>query len=140
LRSAKLRRKKRIFAVQQKSMAKALWKISLKEIAVHAPVGIHEEEQLNRNELFIDVDVWFDLKVGKDEIDKTVDYKLIYDLIIAEAAVPAKLLETMAKRMVKKILKKVKPVKKIRIRLAKQNSKYLHNTREAVVEIEKERK
>jgi dihydroneopterin aldolase len=120
-------------------MAKALWKISLRQIAVHAPVGIHEEEQLNRNELLIDVDVWFRMEIKKDEIDKTVDYKLIYDLILAESAVPAKLLETMAKRMVKSIFKKIKPVEKIRIRLAKQNPKYLYQVKEAVLEMEKKR-
>jgi len=120
-------------------MAKSLWKISLRQIAVHARVGIHDEEQLNRNEVLIDADIWFSMDIKKDEIDETIDYKLIYDLILAESGVPSKLLETMAMRIVKSIFKRAKAVKKIRIRLAKQNPKYLPLVKEAVLELEKVR-
>lgn len=121
-------------------MSKPLWKISLQQISVHAHIGIHSEEQLKRNELLIDVYVWFRRDVKKDEINQTTDYKLIYDLILAESGVPAKLLETMALRIVKSIFKKIKAVKKIRVRLAKQNPKYLPLVKEAVLELEKERR
>ncbi len=99
-------------------------KIGLEDVRFNAPHGFYAEEHLTGNEFSIDV--WVEIGISGaaagDDLGKTVSYSTIYYLLQAEMKKPAQLLETLAQRMVDRILEQFSPrVSGVTLKLRKLN-------------------
>lgn len=97
--------------------------IKLENIHVFANHGCLKEETKIGSEYRVDLEVKADLKKSAktDDLDDTVDYVLLNNIVKEEMAIPSKLLETVAKRIMKRIFKESKMVKKTSISVSKIN-------------------
>ncbi|AIM36511.1 dihydroneopterin aldolase [Sphingobacterium sp. SG20118] len=83
---------------------KILQTVSLEDVRVFAPIGFYEEEQLLGNEFLVQASVSFD--AGDDDyenLDKTVNYEILYQIIQKVMTPKRKLLESAAHEILKAI-------------------------------------
>ena len=77
-------------------------RISLNRLRFHAFHGVMEQERRVGNdfEVSLTVDYPFEKALTSDDLDHTLNYALLYDVIAAEMQQPSKLLEHVAGRIV----------------------------------------
>ena len=75
--------------------------ISLEGIEFYAHHGIHESEKEQGNDFLVNVIIDANIKEAslKDNLEDTIDYEKVYYIIAREMAIPSKLLEHVAKRI-----------------------------------------
>ena len=97
--------------------------IKVKNIRVYAHHGRLKEETLIGSEYRVDLKVKANLQTSAttDELADTVDYVLLNSIVKEEMQKPSKLLETVAKRILKRIIKEDSLVKKAMISVSKLN-------------------
>jgi dihydroneopterin aldolase len=97
--------------------------IKLNNIRVYAHHGCLGEETKIGSEYRVDLAVKADL--GKpaqtDKLEDTVDYVMLNRVVKAEMAVPSKLLESVAERILERVLKESTRVEKASVRVSKIN-------------------
>ncbi|MBU4561457.1 dihydroneopterin aldolase [bacterium] len=102
-------------------------KILLRNIILYAHLGVKEEEREVRQKISLDVELSLNLEetAQKDDLEKTVDYEKVYNLI--KKRIEAKkyhLLEALAQDLAQEILKNFKieevllQAKKLQVKLA----------------------
>lgn len=81
-------------------------RISLEELTFKAFHGLYPEEKANGNTFIVTVhiDVSTDFEFTNDELDHSIDYTRVYQLIKAEMEQPRGLLEAVAMSISKKII------------------------------------
>ncbi len=116
-------------------------KVSLKNIRVYAYHGCLAEETLIGSDYSVDLTVWakFEKSTLSDDLEDTVDYVLLNAIVKEEMAVPSKLLEHVAKRIVIKIFNKAAAVKRIKISVAKINPPIGGDVQEVAVVLKEKR-
>lgn len=83
---------------------KILQTVFLEDVRVFAPIGFYEEEQLLGNEFLVNVSVQFDAAIDDHEnLDKTVNYEILYQIIHQVMKPKRKLLESAAHEILKAI-------------------------------------
>ena len=77
----------------------------IEDIRLHAYHGCLEEEGRIGGKYRIDIKAIADFNecADSDDLTKTVDYVVVYDLVEAEMAIRSKLIETVAKRIAIKL-------------------------------------
>ncbi|TYA74180.1 dihydroneopterin aldolase [Seonamhaeicola marinus] len=97
--------------------------IKVENIRVYAYHGCLKEETQIGSEYRVDLEVKADLKTSAktDELSDTVDYVLLNKIIKEEMAIPSKLLETVAKRILDRIFNEDNLVKKATVWVSKIN-------------------
>jgi len=97
--------------------------IELKKMLFHARHGVMKQELIVGNTFQVDLKLFLDLSraVQTDNLEDTVNYADIFNLVKEEMATPSHLLEHIAGRIVQKIKQKYPAISKITIRLAKLN-------------------
>ena len=82
--------------------------ISLEDVRFYAHHGAYEQEQCVGNWFEVTVRVQYDFTdaMDTDNLEGTIDYGQIYDLVKAEMDIPSKLIEHVAGRIVKALRKK----------------------------------
>jgi len=77
--------------------------ISLEGIEFHAHHGFHESEREQGNDFLVNINIDANIKEAsiKDSLEDTIDYEKVYYVIAREMAIPSKLLEHVAKRILK---------------------------------------
>ena len=97
--------------------------IELKKMLFHAYHGVMKQELIVGNTFQVDLKLFLDLSqaVQTDNLEDTVNYADIFNLVKEEMATPSHLLEHIAGRIVQKIKQKYPAIAKITIRLAKLN-------------------
>ncbi|BDC98364.1 dihydroneopterin aldolase [Persicobacter psychrovividus] len=97
--------------------------VSLEGMEFFAYHGFHKEEQMIGNKYGVDVVVDTNLLNAAidDDLQKTVDYTLLYNIIKEEMATPSKLLENVAQRVLMKIMAKIPAVKRCKVVISKFN-------------------
>lgn len=77
----------------------------IEDIRLHAYHGCLEEEGRIGGKYRIDIKATADFNdcADTDDLTKTVDYVIVYDLVKAEMAIRSKLIETVAKRIALKL-------------------------------------
>ncbi len=113
-----------------------LW---IRDLIVHATIGVHEEERRTVQPLIVNVWLACDLRpAGKsDRIEETVNYREVQDGLLKLAAESRdRLLERLADRMAMFCLQ-YPQVEGVRIRIEKPRA--LRHARSAAVEIERGR-
>ena len=97
--------------------------ILLENIVFYANHGVFLQENLVGNEYVVNLKMKLDLgKAGMtDNLDDTVSYADVYNIIKKEMEVPSKLLEHVAKRMILSIKGRFPQIDEIEVKLSKRN-------------------
>ncbi len=79
--------------------------VALEGLEFFALHGFHPQEGKTGNRFVVDVQVYTDFEAaGKaDDLSKTVDYQVVYQIVKEEMAIPSKLLETVLARIVDRL-------------------------------------
>ncbi|MBC7487026.1 MAG: dihydroneopterin aldolase [Cytophagaceae bacterium] len=99
------------------------YEIKLEGIEFHAFHGVHDYEQQAGNTFILDLCVRFPLSrlPLEDNIDKTPDYSILYQIAADEMKIVSKLLETVALSIHKKIWKNFPDANLVRVNIQKMN-------------------
>ncbi len=95
----------------------------IEDISLHAYHGCLEEEGRIGGKYRIDIKAVADFNdcADSDDLTKTVDYVVVYNLVKAEMAVRSKLIETVAKRIALKLQEQYAWVNSWEVSLTKFN-------------------
>lgn len=98
-------------------------KVYVENIRVYAHHGCLPEETLIGSDYRVDVWVVGDLTVSatSDNLEDTIDYVSVCDCVKEEMAIPSKLLEHVAKRIVKRIFDLNAIVDEVKVKVSKIN-------------------
>lgn len=97
--------------------------VSLEGMEFYAFHGFYEEERENGNDFVVDVHVTTDFAIASehDDLDGTVNYEVIYAITKEEMAIPTKLLERVAQRILERLFEAFHEISCIEISVAKKN-------------------
>jgi dihydroneopterin aldolase len=115
--------------------------IRLKNIKVYAYHGCLIEEGKIGSDYRVDLKVYANLKSSalSDDLQDTVDYVHLNKIVKEEMAIRAKLLETVANRILDRILFEIDLVAKANIKLSKLNPPIGGNVEMVTIEMERSR-
>jgi dihydroneopterin aldolase len=80
--------------------------VALKDVKIHAFHGYYPEEQLIGCDFILDVEVTFTPSDETENLDKTVNYEVLNQIIIQEMKQTQKLLETVVNNIINTIISK----------------------------------
>jgi len=97
--------------------------IKVENIKVYAYHGCLKEETVIGSDYRVDVEVKSNLKQSSqtDQLNDTVDYVLLNRIVKEEMAIPSKLLEQVANRIIKRFFKEDQKIKKATVSVSKIN-------------------
>ncbi|NDV68081.1 dihydroneopterin aldolase [Dysgonomonas sp. 25] len=97
--------------------------IQLENIELFAYHGVMLQERVVGNTFKIDVKIKVDVSYAaeNDDLADTVNYAEVYELIKKEMAIPSKLIEHVAKRIINSIKTTYPQVEQVEIKLSKRN-------------------
>lgn len=98
-------------------------KIELCGMHFFAHHGCFHEEKVIGNHFVVDFEVWTSTRAASvsDDLNDTINYQLIYDMVKEEMAVPSNLLEHVAGRILHRFRTAFPDVERARISIAKLN-------------------
>lgn len=98
-------------------------KISLEGLEFHAFHGVYPHERESGNWFEVDLSVETDIAEGtiRDDLAKTVNYEVLYQLVKEEMEKPSKLLETVAEKIVERLLLEITEVLQVEVKISKIN-------------------
>ncbi|TAI47572.1 dihydroneopterin aldolase [Flagellimonas allohymeniacidonis] len=98
-------------------------KITVNNIRVHSNHGCLKEEKLIGSDYRVDLEVSADLSkpAVSDRLSETVDYVHLNNIVKEEMAIPSKLLENVAQRILNRILSEIETVNSAEITVSKIN-------------------
>lgn len=116
--------------------------ILLKEIRCYAYHGVAPQENLIGNEYIIDLKLKVDINKAAqtDEVTDTVNYAEVHQVIMAEMAVPSKLLEHVGGRIIEKLFQQFPALEEIELHLSKRNPPMGADVESAGIELHCSRK
>ena len=96
--------------------------IELEEMRFWAYHGCLESERSNGNLFLVDFRGELDMRkaAGSDNLEDTVNYGLVYDLVKEEMSMPSDLLENVAGRIVRRIAEKFPEFVRFSVRVSKR--------------------
>lgn len=105
-----------------------MWKLnsqclSIQNIEVLAPIGVFEFEKVQHNTFLVSVDLWGDYQksMDTDKLMHTLDYQHVFDIVHQVMAEGGDLIESVAQKIMAKILLLDFPLVKVRIVIQKLN-------------------
>lgn len=98
-------------------------KIFLKDVRFHAYHGVLKQEQMVGNDYLVNLVVNYDFTCAMetDELDETVSYADLFELVKEEMAIPSKLLEHVVGRIGKRIFSEYSSIRDIHLSITKIN-------------------
>lgn len=116
-------------------------KIILEDIKIYAYHGVLPEERLIGTYYILNVEVTTDLWKAAltDDLEDTISYADINDIIHEEMSVPSDLLEHVAGRIIHKIEHKFSSVTEIKVRLTKTRPPMQGEMKGVSIELSKKR-
>lgn len=98
-------------------------KILIQGVRFYAYHGVLPQENIVGHYFLVDLEMDVDCSIAmlSDDLNDTVSYADVYEILKSEMAVPSKLLEHVVCRISRSIFAKYDIVKKVKIRLMKQN-------------------
>ncbi|MDJ0644719.1 MAG: dihydroneopterin aldolase [Flavobacteriaceae bacterium] len=115
--------------------------IEVKNIRLYAYHGCLDEEGKIGSEYRVDLAVRADLSKSakSDRLSDTVDYVHLNKIVKEEMAIRTKLLETVADKILDRILKEIPLVKKVIVKVSKLNPPIGGNVAMVTIEMSKKR-
>lgn len=97
--------------------------IFLKDIHCYAYHGVAPQENLIGNEYTVNLKLKVDITKASqtDEVEDTVNYAEVHNMVKTEMAIPSKLLEHVGGRIVQKLFDKFPSIEEVELRLSKRN-------------------
>lgn len=97
--------------------------IYLNQVSIYAYHGVSSQETKVGNTFLIDLKLKTDISqaMDSDDIAHTVSYADIYKVVSDEMAIPSKLLEHVAGRIIRRIFQDFPAIEAISLKLSKQN-------------------
>jgi dihydroneopterin aldolase len=87
---------------------------------VHSPIGVHDFERKEGVNLYVSVQVTLKRYVGLDDLNHTIDYTMLLDIVNEQASKERQLLESLAMDIQADIMAKSPDIiEKIHIRIVK---------------------
>ncbi len=99
-------------------LAIIMYKISLKKIKSKGFHGIHEHEKTEGNFFITDVDLYIPYK-KIEHIEQTIDYSIVAAIIKEELDIPTELLESLADRIVTRLMDNYSELTKVKLCIRK---------------------
>lgn len=98
-------------------------KISLKGMEFFAFHGVYEEERVKGNKFEVDLSIDYDFenKVEGDELESTIDYAALYELVKVVMDKPANLLEHLAVSIRNQVRAKFPQIERVSVTVTKFN-------------------
>lgn len=95
--------------------------ITIEGMQFYAHHGYYKEEQILGGKYSVDVylEVNFDEAATTDNLQKTINYEIIYAIAKTEMDMPAKLIEHVCKRILSAIQQKFKDLKSVTVKVSK---------------------
>lgn len=97
--------------------------IAIENMEFHAFHGCFEEEQIIGNTFIVDIYMEADTAEAEktDDLDKTVNYANVYELVKKEMAIKSKLLEHVGRRVLNAVEQTYPQIEAIELKIAKMN-------------------
>lgn len=97
--------------------------VSLEGMEFHAFHGFYDFEREQGNDFVVDVHITtdFDKAAKTDDLEGTVNYETIYEIVSSEMQEPTRLLERLAQRMIDRMFAEFTLAQAIEIKIAKKN-------------------
>jgi dihydroneopterin aldolase len=116
-------------------------KISLEGLEFHAFHGVYPHERESGNWFEVDLSVEIDIAEGsiQDDLGRTINYETLYQFVKEEMEKPSKLLETVAEKIVERVLQEICEVAQVEIKIAKMNPPIGGKCRKASVSLLRKR-
>jgi dihydroneopterin aldolase len=98
-------------------------KITVEGIKVYAYHGCLEEESKIGTNYTVDVlmDTDFSEAAKTDDLEKTIDYVIVYNIVKTQMAIRSKLIEQVGQRIVDELKKQFDTLKKVEVKVTKIN-------------------
>ena len=98
-------------------------KITVEGIKLYAYHGCLEEEGKIGTNYIVDVTMETDFAEAAktDDLNKTIDYVIVYNIVKTQMAIRSKLIEQVGQRIVNELKKELKGLKKVKVKVTKLN-------------------
>lgn len=113
-------------------------KITLHEMRFYAYHGIFAQEQRVGNHFIVELSFWADIaeSLHRDELEETISYADVYEVIKAEMAIPSRLLEYVVGRISERLFATFPRMQRIALTLSKCNPPFPGEVHSAAVTLE----
>ena len=111
-------------------------KVALEGVRFFAFHGYYPEEQKAGNEFLLDIETeMLVVENLNDELSDTVNYERLFEIASAEMAIPRKLLETVAQRILKSMIGEFPALETIRVSIRKLNLPVKGEVKNSLIEL-----
>lgn len=113
-------------------------KITLHEMRFYAYHGVFAQEQRVGNHFIVELTFWADIaeSLHRDELEETISYADVYEVIKAEMAIPSCLLEHVVGRISERLFATFPRIQRIALTLSKCNPPFPGEVHSAAVTLE----
>ena len=113
-------------------------KITLHEMRFYAYHGVFAQEQRVGNHFIVELSFWADIaeSLHRDELEVTISYADVYEVIKAEMAIPSRLLEHVVGRISERLFATFPRMQRITLTLSKCNPPFPGEVHSAAVTLE----
>lgn len=97
--------------------------IFVNDIQLHAYHGVMPQEQLTGNDYLVSVSAQYpiDKAITTDDVQHTLNYAMVYDIVKEEMGISSKLVEHVAGRIAQHLMKQFADISTVRVRVTKLN-------------------
>lgn len=97
--------------------------IFVNDIQLHAYHGVMPQEQLTGNDYLVSVSAQYpiDKAIITDDVQHTLNYAMVYDIVKEEMGISSKLVEHVAGRIAQHLMKQFAEISAVRVRVTKLN-------------------
>ena len=113
-------------------------KITLHEMRFYAYHGVFAQEQRVGNHFIVELSFWADIaeSLHRDELEETISYADVYEVIKAEMTIPSRLLEHVIGRISEQLFATFPRMQRIALTLSKCNPPFPGEVHSAAVTLE----
>lgn len=113
-------------------------KITLHEMRFYAYHGVFAQEQRVGNHFIVELSFWADIaeSLHRDELEETISYADVYEVIKAEMSIPSRLLEHVVGRISERLFATFPRMQRIALTLSKCNPPFPGEVHSAAVTLE----
>lgn len=113
-------------------------KITLHEMRFYAYHGVFAQEQRVGNHFIVELTFWADIaeSLHRDELEETISYADVYEVIKAEMAIPSRLLEHVVGRISERLFAAFPRMQRVALTLSKCNPPFPGEVHSAAVTLE----
>lgn len=97
--------------------------IFVNDIQLHAYHGVMPQEQLTGNDYLVSVSAQYpiDKAITTDDVQHTLNYAMVYDIVKEEMSISSKLVEHVAGRIAQHLMKQFADISAVQVRVTKLN-------------------